>query len=190
MEGGAAKSCAPAMERQRCDARKGGDLPQIRPARVRLINLEQRINKCGEEKMRAPPWAYGPRNCSDDRLSAPAVARVPVDIRVDGPAKPAFDAGRHSTVAASASSASPARSVTTGITAKPTATALISQGHRMVFRPIGRDKVFRSLHRQFTDCFGDAGGGDAAGSEDYVALEFYLPGAANGLPIEAPAVRP
>jgi len=69
---------------------------------------------------------------------------------------------------------------------------LISQGHSNGFPTFQTDKKkFVSLNSRFDACFSLMRAEPfAAGSADYVALELYLAWRGNGLPIEAPAVRP
>ncbi len=167
--------------------------PKFDSAAGRVVNLEQRINMCREEKMQASPWAYG----SDELLSMTAFLRMqsrgsPVNVQIDGPAKPAFDAGKqlyNTRIGQLGMSCGLChnRHYTQSLRG-----SFIGQGHSNGFPEYQTGtKTFVSLHERFDACFGLMRAEPLeAGSSEYVGLELYLAWRGNGLPIETPAVRP
>jgi sulfur-oxidizing protein SoxA len=193
-EGAAEKSCSSchggAGETMRG---KAAAYPKFEEAAGGLVNFEQRINKCRQDKMQAAPWAFG----SQEMLSMTAYLRMqsrgmPVNVRIDGAAKAAFDRGRQlygSRMGQLGLSCALCHNRHYGQSFRG---AAISQGHSNGFPEFEAEaKKFVSLHARFDACFGvmraDPFG---AGSPEYVALELYLAWRGNGLPIETPAVRP
>jgi L-cysteine S-thiosulfotransferase len=193
-EGGAQKACS-SCHGSASDAMRGkaATYPKFEGGTGRLINFEQRINKCREEKMQASAWAYG----SDELLAMTAYLRmqsrgVPVNVRIDGLAKPDFNAGKqlyNSRIGQLGMSCALCHNRHYGQSLRG---VLISQGHSNGFPTYQAEaKKFVSLHGRFDACFSLMRAEPfAAGSADYIALELYLAWRGNGLPIEAPAVRP
>jgi sulfur-oxidizing protein SoxA len=69
--------------------------PRFDPTRGKLINLEQQINRCREDRMQVAPYPYE----SEPLLALTAFVGfqsrgLPIDVHIDGPAKPFFEAGR------------------------------------------------------------------------------------------------
>jgi sulfur-oxidizing protein SoxA len=143
--------------------------------------------------MQAPPWTYG----SEELLAMTAFLRLqsrglPVNVRIDGLAKPDFNTGRqlyNSRMGQLGMSCALCHNEHYG---KSLRGALISQGHSNGFPSFQTEaKRFIPLHTRFDACFGLMRAEPfAAGSADYIALELYLAWRGNGLPIETPAVRP
>jgi sulfur-oxidizing protein SoxA len=193
VEGSAGESCG-TCHGLSSDAMRGkaATFPKFYQPESKVINLEQRINICRRDKMGAPPWAYE----SEELLGMTAFLRLqsrglPADIRVDGPAKVAFDAGQalySRRLGQFGISCAQCHNEHYG---KTYGDRTISQGHANGFPTYRVDeKAFRSLHRQFTECFARMRAETMPpGSEDSVALEFYLSWRGAGLPLQAPAVR-
>ena len=193
-EGGAQKACS-SCHGSASDSMRGKatSYPKFEQSAGRLINFEQRINKCREEKMQATPWAYG----SEELLAMTAYLRMQsrgmqVNVKTDGLAKPDFNAGKqlyNSRMGQLGMSCALCHNTKYGQSYRG---ALISQGHSNGFPAFQTEaKKFVSLHARFDACFGLMRAERfPAGSADYVALELYLAWRGNGLPIEAPAVRP
>jgi sulfur-oxidizing protein SoxA len=172
---------------------KAASYPKFDQGAGRLINFEQRINKCREEKMQASPWAFG----SDELLAMTAFLRmqsrgIQVNVRVDGPAKPDFEIGKQLYISRMGQLGMSCALCHNGHYDQSFRGALISQGHSNGFPTFQAEaKKFVSLHGRFDACFGLMRAEPfGAGSPEYVALELYLAWRGNGLPIEAPAVRP
>lgn len=193
-EGGAQKSCS-SCHGSASDTMRGkaATYPRFEQGAGRLINFEQRLNRCREEKMQASPWGYG----SEELLAMTAYLRmqsrgIPVNVRIDGLAKPDFNAGKqlyNSRMGQLGMSCALCHNRHQGQSFRG---VFISQGHSNGFPAYqAESKKFISLHGRFDACFGIMRAEPfAAGSLDYVALELYLAWRGNGLPIETPAVRP
>jgi sulfur-oxidizing protein SoxA len=193
-EGTAQKACSSCHGRA-SDAMRGkaATYPKFDDSSGRLINFEQRINKCREDKMQASPWAFG----SEELLAMTAYLRmqsrgIAVNARIDGPSNAAFDMGRQlysSRMGQLGMSCALCHNRHSDQTFRG---ALISQGHSNGFPTFQAEaKKFVSLHGRFDACFSLMRAEPfGAGSPEYVALELYLAWRGNGLPIEAPAVRP
>jgi sulfur-oxidizing protein SoxA len=193
-DGKAQKSCASchgaAAETMRG---KTTDYPKFYQPSGRIINLEQRINICRDGKMEAPLWTYG----SDDMLGMTAYLRlqsrgVPVEARVDGPAKPVFEQGQAIYKGRMGQLGMSCAHCHDEAYGKTYGGKTISQGHGNGFPAFKVEKAgFSSLHEQFAGCFRlMKAEPHAPGSQDYVALELYLAWRGAGLPVETPAVRP
>jgi sulfur-oxidizing protein SoxA len=60
-----------------------------------LINLEQQINRCRTQYMQALPYPYESETLLDLSAFIGFQSRgMPVDVRIDGPAQPFFEAGK------------------------------------------------------------------------------------------------
>lgn len=193
-EGSAQKSCS-SCHRGASEAMRGkpATYPKFEEGAGRLINFEQRINTCREEKMQASPWAYG----SEELLAMTAFLRMqsrglPINVRIDGLARPDFNTGKqlyNSRMGQLGMSCALCHNRHFGQSFRG---SLLSQGHSNGFPTYQAEtKKFVSLHGRFDACFGLMRAEPfAAGSTEYIALELYLGWRGNGLPIETPAVRP
>jgi sulfur-oxidizing protein SoxA len=161
------------------------------PAR-KVINLEQRINICRQQEMKAEPWAYG----SDALLAMTALVRLqsrrsPMNVSVDGPAAAAFEAGKKMYTTRAGLYGMSCALCHNDRYGASLGGVTISQGH-----PNGSpawqmsSKKLLSLHERFRSCYRRMRAEPfASGSPEFVALELYVSWRANGLPLEAPAVR-
>lgn len=158
----------------------------------KLINLEQRINYCRTENMKAEPWKWE----SPELLAMTAYVGLqsrgmPVAVKIDGPAKPFFEKGKafyeqRRGQLDMACSHCHELYPDTMIRAN-----LLSQGMNNGF-PLYRLKWQKlgSLHRRFRGCNSQVRADPyKAGSDEYVNLELYVTWRGQGLPVETPAVR-
>jgi sulfur-oxidizing protein SoxA len=192
-EGQAGKSCASchgtASESMRG---KAVDYPKFNPGAAAVINLEQRIDLCRRDNMRASPWTYG----SDEMLSMSAYLRLqsrglPMSVRITREAQPVFERGKtlyNTRRGALGISCALCHDKHYG---KTFSGKVMSQGQTNGFPTYHRDlQQFLPLHAQFSNCRRRMKAETAeAGSPDYVALELYLAWRGSGLPMEAPSVR-
>ncbi len=158
----------------------------------KLINLEQRINLCRSDNMKAEPWKYE----SDEMLGMTALVRhqargEPVNVAIDGNAAPFFERGkefyyqRRGQLDLSCAHCHEAYSGT------KIRADMLSQGqsngfptYRLKWQKLG------SLHRRFKGCNDQVRAKPfKRGSDEYVNLELYLAWRGQGLPVETPAVR-
>ncbi len=193
VEGDAGKSCAACHgDAAETMAKAGAQYPVYYEPTGKMINLEQRINICRTENMKADAWKWE----SPELLRMTAFVRhqsrgEPMNVKVDGPAAPFLEKGKafydqrrgqldmacancHKENAGSMLRAN-----------------LLSQGmsngfptYRLKWQGVG------SLQRRFRGCNKQVRAEPYAyGSEEYVNLELYLADRARTLPVETPAVR-
>jgi sulfur-oxidizing protein SoxA len=193
-EGDAQKSCSgchgTANETMRG---KAAMYPKFDTSAGRVLNLEQRINSCRQSKMQAAPWTPG----SDELLAMTAYLGIqsrglPLNVAIDGSAKPAFDTGRqlfNSRMGQLGMSCALCHNRHFGQTYRGT---VLSQGHPNGFPAFRTEtKRFISLQERFNACFELMRAEPfSVGSPEYTALELYVTWRGNGLPVETPAVRP
>lgn len=157
-----------------------------------LLNLEGRIQHCRAERQKATPFAYESLPLlALTALVAHQSRGLPMSVRIDGPARPFFEAGRalyHQRQGQLDLSCAQCHEDNWG---KRLRAERISQGHANGF-PIYRLEwqTLGSLHRRLRACFqGVRAEPFASGAPELLALELYLAWRAQGLPIETPAVR-
>jgi sulfur-oxidizing protein SoxA len=190
--GAAKRSCADCHhepERMRGVAAR---YPAFEPAEGRVINLEQRINRCRAQHQNAPELAYE----SQPLLALTALIGrqsrgLPVAARIDGPAAASYERGRRFFYTRRgqldlACSSCHEDNVGRHLRGEP-----ISQGQTNGF-PIYRQlwQTLGSTHRMFAWC-NEAVRAEPfpAGSQDYVDLELFERWRSRGLAVETPAVR-
>ena len=170
----------------------GAAYPQFDAGAAKVVNLEQRINTCRQEKMRAAPWAYE----SGELLGIMSFVRLqsrgmPVSVQNTGPARASFEQGKriYSTrIGQLGVSCAHCHNEHYGKTLR---TEALSQGHSNGF-PVLQMKTQKltSLHERLRACLRDMRAEPYdSGSDELVALELYLAWRGKGLPVEAPAVR-
>jgi sulfur-oxidizing protein SoxA len=167
--------------------------PAFGAARGRPVSLEQRINGCRVDRQQAAPLAYESRALL--ALSA-YVARqsrgVPIDVTIDARTQPFLDAGRatfHRRQGQLNLSCAQCHDDHWG---RSLAGNVIPQAHpngyplyRLEWQSLG------SLQRRFRNCLvGIRAEPWEWGAPELVDLELYLMWRAQGMIIEAPAVRP
>lgn len=192
-DGAAQKSCSAchgsAMESQRG---VGASYPKFQEAAKAVVSLEQRINMCRQEKMRASLWPEG----SAPLLSMTAYLKMQsrglaVDVEIEGPARPVFELGKtlyNARVGQFGMSCGHCHNDHYGDNFR---TEVLSQGHSNGF-PVfqWKNQSFTSLHERMRNCYRDMRAQPYdPGSPEFVALELYLAWRGKGLPVETPAVR-
>ena len=158
----------------------------------KLISLEQRINQCRAERMGAEVWKWE----SDELLAMTAYVRnqargLPVNPKIDGPAKPFFEAGKEAYARRRGQIDMACTHCHGTYAGRKLRASNLSQGQTNGFPTyrLGWQKL-GSVQRRFRVCdrmvraerlpFGD---------DEYVNLELYLAWKSRGLPVEAPSVR-
>ena len=166
--------------------------PRFDPQQKKLINLEQQINRCREQQMKASAYAYE----SEALLALTAFisfqARgLPMAVRIDGPAQPFFQAGQtffRQRRGQLDLACTHCHELNAGLRLRG---EVLSQGQLNGF-PIYRQlwQTLGSSHRMFAWCNTAVRAEPfALGSDDYVNLELYMAWRARGLPVESPAIR-
>jgi len=167
--------------------------PAFDAARLRPINLEQRINFCRSERQRAAPFAFE----SKDLLALAAFVALqsrglPIAVEIDERSRPFLQAGREAfgrrqgqlnlSCALCHDDNWDKRLAGNAITqAHPTGYPL----YRLEWQGLG------SLARRLRNCLaGTRTLGYAYGDAELVNLELFLMWRARGMQVDAPAVRP
>jgi sulfur-oxidizing protein SoxA len=193
VDGAAGKSCASCHDDAE-DTMKGAGarFPVYFEPWGKLMNLEQRINYCRTENMKAEPWKWE----SDQLLGMTAYVKMqsrgmPMNVSIDGPAKPFFEKGKAFYAERRGQLDMACSHCHQQNSGKMIRANLLSQGmsngfptYRLKWQKLG------SLHRRFRGCNTQVRATPyKAGSDEYVNLELYLGWRAQGLPVEAPSVR-
>jgi hypothetical protein len=119
----------------------GATYPKFQEAARAVVNLEQRVNICRQDKMKATPWPYG----SDSMLAMTAFLKLqsrntPVDVQADGRPKRPSKSARSFTTPGSASSACPAAIATTTTTATACVPSCSARATPTATPPIRRNR--------------------------------------------------
>lgn len=165
--------------------------PAYDAAAARVINLEQRIMQC-RERQNAPPLAYESRALLALTAFVAHQSRGrPVEVSIDGPARPFFEAGRTFYNTRQGQMHLACTNCHDDNWGRQLRGDRLSQGqpngyptYRLEWQTLG------SLQRRLRSC---SAGVRAEmleyGAQDYVNLELFLAWRARGLAIETPAVR-
>jgi sulfur-oxidizing protein SoxA len=192
-QGTAGKSCAD------CHGDAGASMkgvaaryPAVEPKSGRLVNLEGRINLCRTAHQQGEPLAYE----SDELLALTAfVARQSLDmamkVETSGAAAPFYESGRafyHRRQGQMNLSCAQCHDANAGRSLRgDTISHGLGNGYpayRLEWQTLG------SLHRRLRACsLGVRAVRFDYGSQEYLNLELYLAGRAEGVAIETPAIR-
>ncbi|MBI3330411.1 MAG: sulfur oxidation c-type cytochrome SoxA [Nitrospinae bacterium] len=166
--------------------------PRFDSRRGKLINLEQQINRCREERMQATPDPYE----SEALLALTAYVSfqsrgLPINVSIDGPAQPFFEAGKAFFFRRRGQLDLACNHCHDQHAGRRLRGDVVSQGQINGF-PVYRHtwQTLGSTHRMFAWC-------NAAvraepypyGSDDYTSLELFMAWRGRGLPVETPAIR-
>lgn len=193
-DGAAERSCADCHgDAEESMKGAGAAHPVFDPELGRPVNLEQRINQCRTERMQAEAWPWG----SAELLAMTTYVKhqsrgMPVDVSIEGPAAPFFEAGKDLYYRRSGVMDMACKHCHTDHYGQHLRTNLLTQGQSNGF-PMYRLFAQRliSLHWFVADiCYALVRAEPPEpGSEDLVNLELYLAWRGQGLPVETPAVR-
>jgi sulfur-oxidizing protein SoxA len=196
IDGELRKSCALCHEKASSKMRgKAVTYPKYDPLARKVITLEQRINLCRQNNMKAPLWSQVSQG-SQELLAMTAYIRaqshrMPVNVSISGPAATTFELGKKIYNTPSGQLGMTCGQCHNEHYGDFMRGTVISQGHPTAF-PAWRDKSheFQFLSSRINDCLKYMRSPPIPpGSEDFVALELYLNWRANGLPSEAPGIR-
>ena len=192
-QGAAGKSCA-SCHGEAAASMKGvaARYPAVDAASGELLNLELRINRCRSRHMSAPAFAYE----SNELLALTAyLARqsngMPMKVDVTGPAAPHYERGKAAFFTRQGQLNIACAQCHVDNAGRSLRGDVISHGlgvgypvYRLEWQSLG------SLHRRLRSCaFGVRAAQADLGAPDHVAMELYLASRAEGLPIDAPAIR-
>ncbi|MCP8940967.1 sulfur oxidation c-type cytochrome SoxA [Alsobacter sp. SYSU M60028] len=190
-EGSAGKSCASCHEE---GSMRGvaARYPVYDEKRGGLVDLTTRVNLMRTELMGAPALGY---EAADMLAMTAYLGReslgMPMQVAVDGPARPFFEEGRAFYFARRGQLNLSCAQCHDDLAGRKLRGDTISQGqingfpiYRLLWRAMG------SRHRMFEWCNTSLRAEPyPAGSREYLSLELYVAWRGRGLPIETPAVR-
>lgn len=193
VDGKAGKSCASCHENAAGSmASVGATYPVYYKPWGKLMNVEQRINQCRSENMKAEPYKWESR----ELLGMTAYVKnqssgKPVEVKVDGVAAPFFEKGKEFYYARRGQLDMACKNCHEDNAGNMIRANLLSQGqsngfptYRLKWQGVG------SLHRRFRGCNKQVRATPFAyGSDEYVNLELFLAHRGRGLPVETPSVR-
>jgi len=166
--------------------------PQVDPGNGEILNLEGRINACRVAHQGAAPFGHE----SGDLLSITAyVARqsrgLAIDVRVDGPARKHFEAGRAMYYERRGQMNLSCANCHEANWGKRLLSETISQGHPNAYPAYRLEwQTMGSLERRLRACLsGIRAEMLPYGAPEYLDLEVFLAWRARGLPVETPGVR-
>ena len=166
--------------------------PAFDPAAGRVINLEQRILRCRVERQQAPPFSYESRELLALTAYVASQSRgMPLQVTIDGPARPFFDAGRDFFFTRLGQLNLACANCHEDNWGRQLRGDRLSQGHGNAY-PIYRLEwqTLGSLQRRLRSCnVGVRAEPYPYGAQEYVNLELFLAWRARGLPVETPGVR-
>lgn len=189
----AGKSCA-SCHGDAAQSMKGvaARYPAVDAASGKLLNLELRINDCRAQRMAAKPFAYESNELLSLTAYVAAQSRgLPMAVEVTGPAAPYFERGKALFGQRQGQLNLSCAQCHVDLAGQRLRGDIISHGvgvgypvYRLEWQGVG------SLHRRLRACSQGVRAVQADyGSLDYVSLELYLAKRAEGLTIDAPAIR-
>jgi sulfur-oxidizing protein SoxA len=193
VDGDAKKSCKSCHKDAASSMKSAGaTYPKFDKALGKPINLEQRINKCRVENMKAKPFKYESRDMLGMTIYVRNQSRgMPMNVKVDGEMKPFFEKGKAFYNERRGQLDMACKHCHVDNAGNMIRANLLSEGMSNGF-PTYRLKWQKpgSLHRRFRGCNKQVRAKPYKyGADEYVNLELYLGWRARGLPVEAPAVR-
>jgi L-cysteine S-thiosulfotransferase len=193
VDGAAAMSCA-GCHGEAAESMRGVQTryPRFEPARGKLINLEQQINHCRTERMQAAPYPYESEALLALTTYVSMQSRgLPIDVRIDGPAQPFFEAGKAFFFRRRGQFDLACTHCHDQYAGQRLRGDVVSQGQINGF-PIYRHtwQTLGSTHRMFEWCnVSVRAEAYPYGADEYVNLELYMAWRGRGLPVETPAIR-
>jgi len=158
----------------------------------KLMNIEQRINWCRTENMKAESWKWD----SEELLGMTALVKLqsrglPMSVAIDGPAAPFYEKGKEFYFTRRGQLDMACANCHEDHAGEMLRANLLSQGqangfptYRLKWQKVG------SLHRRLRGCNSQVRAEPfATGSDEYVNLELFISHRANDLPVETPSVR-
>ena len=166
--------------------------PHFDSQRGKLINLEQQINRCREQRMQALPYPYESETLLALTTFVGWQSRgLPTHVSIDGPAQPFFEAGRAFYMQRRGQLDLACTHCHDQYAGQRLRGDVISQGQSNGF-PIYRHtwQTLGSTHRMFAWCNTSVRAEPSPlGADEYVNLELFVAWRGRGLPVETPAVR-
>ncbi len=192
-DGEAGKSCAE-CHKSAAESMKGVGVhyPVYDDKLKNLVNIEDRVNNCRTQYMKAKPWKYDSNEMLGMAIYIKAQSRgMPVDVKIDGPAAPYFEKGKKFYYERRGQLDMSCSHCHEKYYGQQIRMNILSQGQSNGF-PTYRLKWQKpgSLHRRFRGCNTQVRSTPfKTGSDEYLSLELYLAWRGAGLTVETPAVR-
>lgn len=191
-DGEAGKSCASCHKGPESMKGVAVSYPKYVAEKKNLENLEQRINRCRTDNMKAKEWKYE----SKELLGMTVFVRhqslgMPISVKVDGEAAPYFEKGKAFYNERRGQLDMACKHCHEDFPGAHLRANVLSEGQGNGF-PVYRLKWngVGSLHRRFRGCNKQVrSSAYGYGSDEYLALELYVMWRGRGLPVETPAVR-
>ena len=193
VEGEAGKSCQ-SCHKDAAKTMKGvvNHFPAYDAASKKLINLEQRINKCRTGAMKAKPWKWKSKQLLAMTIYVNAQSKgMPINIQLTKETKPFWEKGKAFYYQRRGQLDMSCAHCHEKYYGKHIRSNVLSQGQINGF-PTYRLKWQKpgSVHRRFKGCNKQVRAKPyGLGSDEYNNLELYVKWRGNGLPVESPAVR-
>lgn len=193
VDGEAGKACASCHKDAATSMKTvGTTYPKIAKDIGKLDNIENRINRCRTENMKAKPWKYD----SQDMLGMVSYVKrqshgQPVNVSIEGEAASWYEKGKAFYNQRRGQLDMACSSCHVDNAGNKIRANILSQGMGNGF-PTYRLKWQKpgSLHRRFRGCNKQVRSKPyKTGSDEYLALELYVMWRSRGLPVETPAVR-
>lgn len=193
IEGAAGKACESCHGRAEVTMKGvGASYPKYHAPSGKPLNLEQRINLCRTENMRAPAWDWE----SDELLAMTTYVRhqsrgMPVTVDIEGPARPFFERGRalyHQRLGQIDMACTHCHD---GQVGKHLRAQELSQGQINGFPTyfLGFQRMV-SVNFMFRFCTSRVRAAPYDfGSDEYIGLELYTAWRGQGLKVETPSTR-
>jgi sulfur-oxidizing protein SoxA len=192
-DGTSGKSCASCHDRPEETMRGiGATYPKFDELTGRLINLEQRINRCRQKNQLATEWAWE----TQELLSITTLIRhqsrgMPISVNIDGAARPFFEKGQDYFYRRMGQMDMACANCHEKYVGKHLRSDLLTQAqingwpvYSMGYtRVVSTHEIFRHCNQRIRAIELDFG------ADEYVNLELYMNWRGNGLLIETPAVR-
>jgi L-cysteine S-thiosulfotransferase len=192
-DGAAGRSCA-SCHGEAAESMRGvrTRYPRFDPKHGKLINLEQQINRCREDRLQAVPYPYESEALLALTIFVSFQSRsLPIDVRIDGSAQPFFEAGKAFFFRRRGQLDLACQHCHNQYAGQRLRGDVVSQGQTNGF-PIYRHtwQTLGSTHRMFAWCNVSVRAEVYPyGADAYVNLELYMAWRGRGLPVETPAVR-
>ena len=166
--------------------------PRIDPGAGRLVNISARINLCRERSQSAPPFALE----SEELLALSAYVThqssgMPMNVTIDSQTAADFERGRSRYYRRMGQMNLACAQCHDRYWGRTMLFEKISQGHGTGFPAYRQEwQTVGSLERRMRACYSALHAEmPPYGARELVELELFLAWRANGLPVEAPAVR-
>ncbi|CAL76979.1 putative sulfur oxidation protein (SoxA); cytochrome c precursor [Bradyrhizobium sp. ORS 278] len=170
----------------------GAAMPKWSEKLNKPVNLEQQINICRTEHMKAQPWAFKSKELTDMTTFVRFQSRgMPVAVKTDGPMSPWFEKGKEIYYTRVGQLDLACASCHEKNNGKFMRADFLSQGQTNGFPTYRlRDQRLIPLHERFEGCMFDVRGVPYKPlSDEFLALELYVAWRGIGLPVETPSVR-